>query len=82
MKKMRVLFSAVMLMAVAMSITALAQEKAVPAGFASQPALYAHAVSGADDAQAWQMWQSIHDEEFEEKEKHRRPTWGCHTSYW
>lgn len=35
-------------------------------GFATQKALYAHAVSGSDDVQAWQMWQCEHDEDMNE----------------
>lgn len=34
--------------------------------FKTEPALYAHAVAGANDADAWQAWQSEHDEDFNE----------------
>ena len=39
---------------------------AKPSKFASKAALYAHAVTGSDDSEAWQAWQSIHDETFYE----------------
>ena len=38
------------------------QAVASPAGFAAEEALYAHAVVGSDDGEAWQAWQSVHDE--------------------
>ena len=38
------------------------QAVASPAGFAEEEALYAHAVVGSDDGEAWQAWQSVHDE--------------------
>ena len=37
-----------------------------PSAFASQAALYAHAVSGSNDTEAWQAWQSVHDERMSE----------------
>ncbi len=41
-----------------------AEEKGAPAAFAAEPALYAHAVSNSLDTEAWQAWQSEHDEDF------------------
>ncbi len=38
-----------------------------PTGFTLEPSLYAHAVAGAKDGEAWQAWQSIHDEDFNEE---------------
>ncbi|MBQ1453804.1 MAG: hypothetical protein IIZ23_07535, partial [Ruminococcus sp.] len=35
-----------------------------PSDFASEQALYVHAVSGSEDSEAWQAWQSVHDERF------------------
>lgn len=32
--------------------------------FSTEPALYAHAVANANDSEAWQGWQSAHDEDF------------------
>lgn len=37
-----------------------------PSGFAAEQALYVHAVSGSDDTEAWQAWQSVHDEDLNE----------------
>ena len=41
-----------------------AEEKGAPAEFAADPALYVHAVTDSADTQAWQAWQSEHDEDF------------------
>ncbi len=43
---------------------AAAEEKGVPAAFSALPALYVHAVSDSSDMEAWQAWQSVHDEDF------------------
>ena len=43
---------------------AAAEEKGVPAEFAADQALYVHAVSDSADTEAWQAWQSVHDEDF------------------
>ena len=45
--------------------TAAAEEIGAPSDFAEAQALYVHAVSGSADAEAWQAWQSVHDEDFE-----------------
>ena len=37
-----------------------------PTGFDTEQALYVHAVAGSDDGEAWQKWQSVHDEDFYE----------------
>ena len=42
-----------------------AEEKGSPSDFATEPALYVHAVINSSDAEAWQAWQSVHDEDFE-----------------
>lgn len=63
--------AAALALAVLMIITALpftvsaADEKGAPSDYASEPALYVHAVSDSADVEAWQMWQSVHDEDFE-----------------
>ena len=41
-----------------------AADKGAPSDFGSASALYAHAVSNSADTQAWQAWQSVHDEDF------------------
>lgn len=39
-----------------------------PEALKSTPGLFAHAVLNSEDSQAWQLWQSVHDEEFVEAE--------------
>jgi len=67
MKKAVVLIIAVLFLATMLPIAASAQAKGIPAGFASEAALYVHGVSDSDDAEAWQKWQSVHDEDFLEE---------------
>ncbi len=67
MKKSLAVFLAVCMAACsACALHVAAEETAagVPSGFAAQPALYVHAVSGSNDTEAWQAWQSVHDEDF------------------
>lgn len=66
MKKTVVLIVTVLFLTM-LSMSVSAQEKGVPSDFASDPALYVHAVSGSDDSEAWQKWQSVHDEDFLEE---------------
>ena len=47
-------------------VQAAQDEAAVPSGLQTQAGLYAHAVTGAQDGEAWQLWQSVHDEDFYE----------------
>ena len=42
-----------------------AEEKGAPSDYATQKALYVHAVADSADAEAWQAWQSVHDEDYE-----------------
>jgi len=63
MKKAAVLILAVLLLATTLPIAASARAKGIPAGFASEAALYVHGVSDSDDAEAWQKWQSAHGED-------------------
>ena len=69
MKKILAIFlSASLLFSAVPAVLAQEEEETeVPSAqisFETEPALYAHAVAGADDAEAWQQWQSIHDESF------------------
>ena len=48
-------------------VSAAAGETGAPTGFPAEYALYAHAVSGSSDGEAWHQWQSVHDEEFYEE---------------
>ena len=73
MKKTSIAIGAAVIFAVLVLMVALLQtgpgkekEKDNPMGFAPDPALYVHAVSDSDDMEAWQKWQSIHDEDFQE----------------
>ena len=42
-----------------------AEEKGAPSAYATEPALYVHAVMDSADTEAWHAWQSVHDEDFE-----------------
>ena len=68
MKKICSLLLAMLLILAALPLTGAtaAEESAAPSDFASQPALYVHAVGGSADTEAWQAWQSVHDEDFVE----------------
>ncbi|MCH5303584.1 MAG: CotH kinase family protein [Ruminococcus sp.] len=76
MKKTLSLFlSVLMLISVfsVMSINAEEIQSGAPTAFKTVKALYAHAVSDSADNDAWQEWQSIHDEDYYEantKEKY------------
>ncbi len=54
------------------SAVSAAEEKGMPADFAEAPALYVHAVSDSADNQAWQVWQSAHDEDFYEEKPYEK----------
>ncbi len=64
--------SAVMLLGTVSTAAVSAEEEptesAAPTAFENHPALYAHAVLGGNDANAWQEWQSEHDEDFYEED--------------
>ena len=68
MKKTLAFVPAFLLIAGALPFSAAsaAEEKGMPAEFAEAPALYVHAVADSADDQAWQAWQSVHDEDFYE----------------
>lgn len=42
------------------------QVNSAPTAFTNQPGLYVHAVLNSEDGDAWQLWQSQHDEDFYE----------------
>lgn len=68
-KALASLLAAVMAFGGAATVYAGAESEAAagkPSGFATEKALYVHAVSGSDDTEAWQAWQSVHDEDFDE----------------
>lgn len=68
MKKVWAILLAALLIITALPVTAgfAAETVGAPAEFATAQALYVHAVSGSEDSQAWQAWQSIHDEDYVE----------------
>lgn len=69
MKKIISVFLALlMLMSLCSVISINAEDDAPPAAiaFKTANALYAHAVSGSEDCEAWQQWQSVHDEDYNE----------------
>lgn len=48
------------------AIVSAEESKGAPTGFTVGQALYAHAVTGSEDGEAWQAWQSEHDEDMNE----------------
>ena len=70
---MKKIISAVLAMLILISVFAVspafaAEEKGAPSAYASEPALYVHAVIDSADTEAWQAWQSVHDEDYIEAE--------------
>ena len=67
MKKVLSLILSTLLILTALPIcgAAAAEGEVKPTGFTVSPALYVHAVGDSDDGEAWQAWQSVHDEDFE-----------------
>ena len=62
-KIISVILAVMMLMSAAATVNA--EDKVVSSpSFMTVKALYAHAVSGSADTEAWHMWQSVHDEDF------------------
>ncbi len=69
MKKLTaILISALMIVSIfsAVSVSADETELGTPSGFNAENALYVHAVLNSADGEAWQAWQSAHDEDFYE----------------
>ena len=69
MKKLTAVFLSVLTAGSCAVLSAGAAENeapAAPGGFAAKAALYVHAVTGSADTEAWQAWQSVHDESFYE----------------
>jgi len=66
MKKALLILLSLLMIATVLPLTGASADEVVsaPSGFAAEPALYAHAVSGSGDTEAWQAWQSVHDEDF------------------
>ncbi len=67
-RTLSILLAALMLLSVfsVLGVSAEAAQSA-PTGFKTWKALFAHAVSGSDEGDAWLAWQSIHNEDFAEE---------------
>jgi hypothetical protein len=55
-----------MIMSLCSVISINAEDVPADIAFKTSNALYAHAVSGSEDAEAWLQWQSAHDEDYNE----------------
>ena len=60
-----ILLALLIVLSTVSAVGAGADDIAAPSDFAAEKALYVHAVSSSADTQAWQAWQSVHDEDFE-----------------
>ena len=68
-KALAVFLSAALILPTAIiSVSAEEIDKGAPTAFNNGNALYAHAVLNSADADAWQAWQSVHDESFYERD--------------
>ena len=67
MKKLLSVLLAALLLIGTVSVVGVsaAEEKGAPSAYATEPALYVHAVMDSADTEAWHAWQSVHDEDFE-----------------
>ena len=67
MKKLLSVLLAALLLIGTVSVVGVsaAEEKGAPSAYATEPALYVHAVMDSTDTEAWHAWQSVHDEDFE-----------------
>lgn len=66
MKKVTSIILALILALGALSVCSVSAAQNTPVSFETYEALYAHAVTGSTDSEAWQAWQSEHDEDFTE----------------
>ena len=66
MKKVTSIILALILALGALSVCSVSAAQNTPVSFETYEALYAHAVTGSTDSEAWQAWQSEHDEDFME----------------
>lgn len=61
-----VFLALLMIMSLCSVISINAEDVPADIAFKTSDALYAHAVSGSEDAEAWLQWQSAHDEDYNE----------------
>ena len=66
MKRAVVFILVVLFLAGMLPAAAMARETGIPSGYAIDGALYVHALSQSEDGEAWQKWQSAHNEDFQE----------------
>lgn len=67
MKKIISIFLAVlMLVSITSALSFNAANESFALAFNTEKALYVHAVSGSNDADAWSAWQCVHDEKYNE----------------
>ena len=59
-----IILAVILLLSVLPICTVSAAENGQPTGFKTEAALYVHAVSGSADGEAWQKWQSVHEENY------------------
>lgn len=65
-KKVTSIILALILALGALSVCSVSAAQNTPVSFETYEALYVHAVTGSTDSEAWQAWQSEHDEDFME----------------
>lgn len=65
-KKVTSIILALILALGVLSVCSVSAAQNTPVSFETYEALYAHAVTGSTDSEAWQAWQSEHDEDFTE----------------
>ena len=65
-KILALLLTAILSLSAFSAVPVSAEESGKPTGFTTKSALYVHAVTDSPDGEAWQEWQSVHDEDFNE----------------
>ncbi|MBQ2428158.1 MAG: hypothetical protein II264_06670, partial [Ruminococcus sp.] len=65
-KIMALLLTAILTLGAFSAVPVSAADSGKPTGFTTDAALFVHAVLGSDDGEAWQRWQCVHDEDFNE----------------
>ena len=65
-KILALLLTAILTLGAFSAVPVSAADSGKPTGFTTDAALYVHAVLGSDDGEAWQRWQCVHDEDFNE----------------
>ncbi len=65
-KIIAILLTAILTLGAFSAVPVSAADSGKPTGFATDAALYVHAVLGSDEGEAWQRWQCVHDEDLGE----------------